>query len=186
MAAFSEDVAGNFSTESYDYIYIDEVAPVTTAALSGTLSSGTTYKTDVKVTLSATDNFSGVHTTSYSLDGGATQTYAGPFTVTALGAHTVKYFSVDYAGNTETAKSVAFSITSPTTTVLTASPNPVVIGKTLTLTAKVTAALSGTPSGTFNIQGRRDRTCDKDTRRWRSNFHNNYSASRNGCAYGCL
>jgi len=153
VAYFTQDVAGNFSGESYDYIYIDEVAPVTTATLSGTKEgSNTNYDTDVKVTLSATDNYSGVLSTSYSVDGGATTTYSAPFTISGRGNHTVKYFSVDRAGNTEATKSVSFSITSRTSTVLTASPNPSVVGNTVTLTAKVTASLSGTPTGTVTFK----------------------------------
>jgi subtilase family serine protease len=151
VAYFTEDIAGNVSGVSYDNIYVDEVAPVTTATLSGTLH-GSTYDTAVKVTLSATDNYSGVASTHYSVDGGATDTYSAPFTVTALGSHTVKFYSVDRAGNTEATKSVTFSIASSTSTVLTASPNPSVIGKTVTLAAKVTASLSGTPSGTVTFK----------------------------------
>ena len=153
VAYFTEDVAGNFSGESYDYIYIDEVAPVTTATLAGTKQgSNTNYDTAVKVTLSATDNYSGVQSTHYSLDGGATTTYSAPFNVAARGNHTVKFYSVDRAGNTEATKSVSFSITSQTSTVLTASPNPVVVGSSVTLTAKVTASLSGTPTGTITFK----------------------------------
>ena len=114
----TEDVAGNFSGEGIDYVYIDEVAPVATATLSGTLLSGGVYDTPVKVTLSATDNYSGVASTHYFIDGGATTTYSAPFTISALGSHTVKFYSVDNAGNTEATKSVTFTIASPTTTSL--------------------------------------------------------------------
>jgi hypothetical protein len=153
VAYFTEDVAGNVSAVSYDYIYIDEVPPVTTATLAGTKEgSNTNYDTVVKVTLSATDNYSGVLETHYSIDGGSTVTYSAPFSITALGSHTVKYYSVDRAGNTEATKAVTFTITSLTTTVLTASPNPSVTGKTVTLTAKVTASLSGTPTGTVTFK----------------------------------
>ena len=36
------------------------------------------------LTLSATDNLSGVASTSYSVDGGSVQTYAGAFQITGL------------------------------------------------------------------------------------------------------
>ncbi|MGA2050493.1 MAG: protease pro-enzyme activation domain-containing protein [Terracidiphilus sp.] len=148
---FTEDNAGNFSTETYEYVDIDTTPPVTTGTLSGTLSSGI-YDTAVGVTLSATDNLSGVAHTYYSLDGGATTTYSGSaFTVSALGSHTVKYWSVDVAGNTETPTTVSFSIHSPTTAALTATPNPSVIGQSVKMTATITATLSGTPTGTVQF-----------------------------------
>jgi subtilase family serine protease len=151
IAYFAKDKAGNFSARNYDYAYVDEVAPVTTATLAGTLS-GTVYDTAVQVTLAATDNLSGVFSTSYQLDGGAVTAYSTPLTVSTLGSHTVKFYSVDYAGNTETTKSVSFSIAAATTTTLAVSPNPAVNGQTITLTATVAANLGATPTGTVTFK----------------------------------
>jgi len=148
---FTEDNAGNYSSEPYEWVNIDETAPVTTATLSGTLH-GSVYGTAVGVTLSHTDNLSGVQSTHYQIDGGAFTTYSAPFSVTALGAHTVKYYSVDYAGNTEATKSVSFTIWATTTTTLTSSLNPSVNGKAVTLTANVTASPSGTATGTVTFK----------------------------------
>ena len=149
---FTEDNAGNFSNETYQYISIDTTPPVTTAGLSGTVYNGSVYDTAVGVTLSATDNLSGVAKTYYSVDGGATATYSGSaFTVSALGSHTVKYWSVDGAGNTETPTTVSFSIHSPTTAKLTATPSPSVFGQSVKMTATITATLSGTPTGTVQF-----------------------------------
>ena len=151
VAYFAKDKAGNFSVRNYDYVYIDETAPVTTATLSGTLS-GSVYDTAVQVTLNRTDNLSGVISTSYQLDGGALTTYSAPLTVSTLGAHNVKFYSVDYAGNTETTKTVSFSIAAATTTTLTVSPNPAVSGQTIVLTANVAANLGATPTGTVSFK----------------------------------
>jgi subtilase family serine protease len=151
VAYFAKDKAGNFSARNYDYVYIDETAPVTTATLSGTLS-GTVYDTAVHVTLAATDNLSGVISTSYQLDGGAVTAYSAPFAVSTLGSHSVKFYSVDYAGNTETTKTVSFSISAATTTTLTASPNPGLNGQTIALTATVAANLGATPTGTVTFK----------------------------------
>ena len=151
VAYFAKDKAGNFSARNYDYAYIDETAPVTTATLSGTLS-GAVYDTAVHVTLAATDNLSGVISTSYQLDGGAVTAYSAPLTIATLGSHTVKFYSVDYAGNTETTKSISFSIAAATTTILAVAPNPAVNGQTIALTATVAAGLGATPTGTVTFK----------------------------------
>lgn len=149
---FTEDNAGNFSTESYIWVSIDLTAPVATASLSGTTVTGG-YKTPVAVTLSATDTGgSGVSKIYYSLNGGATATYSGAaFTVSTLGSNTVKYWAVDAAGNVETAKTVTFSIFTPTTATLVATPNPVLLGGSVKMTATVKAAISGTPTGSVTF-----------------------------------
>jgi hypothetical protein len=138
---FTEDNAGNFSTETYEWVYIDETAPVTTAALSGTLN-GSVYNSAVKVTLSATDNLSGVKTTYYSLDGGTNTTYTAALNVTALGSHSVKFYSVDYAGNTETTKTVSFTISQASQTITFANPGTQTYGTPLTLTATASSGLT--------------------------------------------
>ena len=43
-------------------------------------------------------------TTRYRVDGGQWTVYAVPVRVTSDGTHTVEYYSVDKAGNTETPK----------------------------------------------------------------------------------
>ena len=147
------DKAGNVSNASYQWISIDETAPATTSSLSGTVYSGSTYQTGVQVTLNASDSSgSGVQHTYYEIDGGSQVTYSGSaFTVSTLGSHSVKYWSVDAAGNTETAHIVTFSIVSPTSAVLIASPNPSMIGQSVTLTAIMNATLSGTPTGSVTF-----------------------------------
>ena len=145
---FTEDNAGNFSAESYVWVSIDTVAPVATASLSGTAVSGG-YSTPTQVTLSATDaGGSGVAHIYYSVNGGATLTYAGTaFSVSTLGSNTVKYWAVDEAGNVAAAKTVTFTIFSPTTALLAVTPDPTLLGNSVTLTATVKATLSGTPTG---------------------------------------
>ena len=59
------------------------------------------------VTLKATDAGSGVAATYYTLDGGARQTYTGPFDITDAGSHRVAYWSADWARTTE-AKHVGY------------------------------------------------------------------------------
>jgi len=142
---FSEDKAGNFETRHMDPVNIDETAPVTKASLSGTLSGGN-YLSAVKVTLSATDNLSGVKKTSYQVNGGTAETYTAAFTVSSLGSNTVTFHSTDKADNVETTKSASFTIEDSTTTSLTSSLNPSVAGDLVTFTATV-ASTVGTATG---------------------------------------
>ncbi len=60
----------------------------------------------------------GVDKITYKVDGGAEQTYDGPFTVDGEGEHVVEYFASDKAENVESVKKVAFRVdaTAPETT----------------------------------------------------------------------
>jgi carboxypeptidase T len=86
----------------------DSTPPVTTCILTGVLE-GDVYVSDVTVTLTATDD-SGVDYTKYKLDDGTWTTYIAPFVVSMNGNHTVRFYSVDTTGNTETEKSCNFTI----------------------------------------------------------------------------
>ncbi len=88
---------------------VDTIPPVTTCTLDGTLD-GDIYTSDVTVTLSATDAQSGLNYTKYKLDDGAWTVYTGFFDVTDDGSHTVRFYSVDNAGNQETEKTNIFTI----------------------------------------------------------------------------
>jgi hypothetical protein len=92
--------------------------PTTTISFLPNAPDGTNfwYKQDVSVALSATDTESGVESSTYEIDGGATTTYAGPFLLTTDGSHTLTYRSSDQAGNVESDKSAGVKIdkTKPT------------------------------------------------------------------------
>jgi lipoprotein-anchoring transpeptidase ErfK/SrfK len=79
----------------------DVTAPVTTAGgLQVDGHSGWRNKAQT-VTLKSYDNGSGVAATYFVLDGGAPQTYSGPFSVATAGSHSMTYWSVDAVGNAE-------------------------------------------------------------------------------------
>ncbi len=107
MNYFAEDKAGNFSTVNTVTFNFDDTAPVSTLGLSGVFSGGE-YQGVVTVKLTATDNASGVAKTYYSLDGGATTTYTAAFKITSAGTHTLKFWSVDVAGNVEKTNTDSF------------------------------------------------------------------------------
>jgi hypothetical protein len=116
------DNEGRTAVSSYGPVCFDTVAPITKASLSGILASGS-YYSSVNVALTASDNASGVQSTYYQLDGGTTIAYKGLFTVTANGSHSVKFWSVDVAGNVGTAQTVSFKIAAGRPAVLT-TPTP--------------------------------------------------------------
>ena len=131
---FTEDKAGNYSTEAYEWVSIDETAPTTTASLSGNQSSGI-YYSKVGVTLTPVDTGgSGVAATYYTVDGGAQKTYGGSaFTITGVGSHTIQYWSVDSAGNVEAVNSYTFTIATELAPTLTSpAPGSILPGPTVT------------------------------------------------------
>jgi peptidoglycan/xylan/chitin deacetylase (PgdA/CDA1 family) len=88
---------------------VDTTAPTTTISCNGTdCTSGWYRSSPVTVTLSASDSGSGVASTWYTTDGTDPSasngtTYTGPFTVAST--TTVRFRSVDNAGNLEAVKS---------------------------------------------------------------------------------
>jgi parallel beta-helix repeat protein len=117
----STDNAGNTETTNEVILKIDQTPPVTAAVLDPSTPNGENgwYISSVEVTLSATDEGSGVTSTWYKVDAGYYQIYSAPFTVTINGQHIVLFYSYDSAGNQETEKSITFNIdqTPPTTTI---------------------------------------------------------------------
>jgi len=97
----------------------DTTSPVTTISLSGTLGNQGWYKSDVTITLSATDDMSGVNKIEYSFDNAVWTTYVTSLTLTAEGTTTVYYKSTDNAGNIEAVnvRAVKVDKSSPTTTI---------------------------------------------------------------------
>jgi hypothetical protein len=133
----------------------DALAPETTAATSPSAPNGQNgwYTTNVGVTLSASDNCSGVASTEYSTDGGETwQPYAGAFTLSAEGTNVVLYRSTDIAGNAETAGSLVVKIdkTAPALS-LTATPDRVWPANNQPFEVSVAGAGSDATSGLASV-----------------------------------
>ena len=97
----STDNAGNMEGTGVEIIIIDKTPPVTTTSLTGTPGLKGWYTSDVTITLSATDNVSGVNRTEYSFDGINWFNYTVPFTISTEGITTLYYRSTDNAGNME-------------------------------------------------------------------------------------
>ncbi len=90
---------------------IDDITPpVTIASVSGTQDLNGWYKSSVTVTLNASDDNSGILEIKYSINGGPFISYALPIPVVSEGISTVRYYSVDKAGNDEEIKTLEVKI----------------------------------------------------------------------------
>jgi len=98
--------------------------PTTTPSLFGTLGTNSWYRSQVTVSLLATDSQSGVNTTFYRIStSGSWLNYSTSFVISSQGNSTVQFYSRDNASNNELAKSVVIKIDSvkPTLNILTAN-----------------------------------------------------------------
>ena len=109
IECYSMDNAGNQETTKSKDVGIDTVNPETDMTLSGTEGDNGWYITPVRVTLSPTDDCSGVASTRYRVDNGGWQDYSSPFTLSDC-EHIVEYYCVDSAGNTEDIKSQGIKV----------------------------------------------------------------------------
>jgi murein DD-endopeptidase MepM/ murein hydrolase activator NlpD len=80
--------------------------------LKGKKGEENLYRSDVELTLDATDNADGlgVDYILYKKQDGDWETYTAPITFSSEGHYSVKYYSVDKAGNVENEKTVIFDI----------------------------------------------------------------------------
>jgi len=78
----------------------DYTKPTTTIFIVGTVGGNGWYVSTTSISLSATDDNSGILRIEYSLDNGAVwQPYSAPFVISEQGISTVLYKSIDRAGN---------------------------------------------------------------------------------------
>ncbi len=113
MLPGSAVIAGIKSGNMLEGTRVDITPPVTNCTLDPEIPDGDNgwYVSAVTVTLTATDEESGVASTWYCLDGGYWWIYINnPFVVSGEGYHTVEYYSFDGAGNKEDTKEVEFKI----------------------------------------------------------------------------
>lgn len=106
----SADLAGNIEDAKTLSIYIDRTLPKTEILLEGSIGLEGWFTSDVVVTLSATDDISGVDRTQFSLDGTVWYGYTGPLVISSEGMSALYYRSLDVAGNVEAFSSVAMAV----------------------------------------------------------------------------
>jgi hypothetical protein len=88
----------------------DRTPPQTWANLSGTIGLAPWYVTPVTVTLSASDDRSGVASIHIRVDGGPWSSYYWPMTISEEGKHTVEFYTTDIAGNDGSVEKIEFAV----------------------------------------------------------------------------
>lgn len=164
---FAVDQAGNVEPVRTFVLNPNATGPMTGIACDGAACLSPWYPSSVDIQLVATDTGGpGIAATRYTTDGmdptssPTAQTYTGPFTVTSTS--TVRYYSVDTAGNAEPAQSqfVGIDGVAPTTTI---SCNGAVCAAGW-YTTSVAVGLSATDSGGSGVAVTRYTTDGTDPR----------------------
>lgn len=141
-------------------VTVDNTAPITSDDVSGVWNNG-----GVTVNLTCTDDGSGCDETYYTADGSEPTTSSSSgtsFVISDEGEHTIKYFSVDVLGNTESVKTaesqVRIDLTDPESTIDGAENNEVIYASAWDGTVSGTASdnLSGVEKVMLTIQRESD------------------------------
>ncbi len=106
---FSRDAVGNEETAHSVYPSIDTIPPSAFAVLSGTAVDAYWFRSDVAVSLQASDATSGVALVRFRLDGGDWAEGTAPFEV-GEGRHVIEFFATDVAGLDGVVHSDAFGV----------------------------------------------------------------------------
>jgi peptidoglycan/xylan/chitin deacetylase (PgdA/CDA1 family) len=159
---FSVDKAGNPEAVKTQLVQVDGLPPTTTAQCNGGACSTGWYATTPTVTLPATDTGgSGIAATYYTTDGTAPTTSSKVYTagISVAATTTVKYFSVDKAGNAEAVRTQVVQVdrTAPTSTIqcngTTCSTSSYTGSVTFTLSAVDNTGGSGVASIHYTTDG---------------------------------
>ncbi|BDH05726.1 glycosyl hydrolase [Streptomyces seoulensis] len=137
----------------------DTTAPTASAKVEGQKNADGAYVGSATVTVSASDDASGVKSIEYAVgEDGPWQAYTAPVVVDQVGSHTLRYRATDQAGNVAAAKSVTFGVVAPPTDDTTAPETSATVsgekdaeGDYLTM-ATVTVTASDTGSGVNTIE----------------------------------
>ncbi len=138
----SVDMDGQVEGAKTTNFMIDSVAPVTVSGRSGSW-----------IWLNSSDANSGVERIVYRVDAGTWTNYSGSFTVGA-GSHTVEFYAIDHAGNTESVKT-ATTVSPPVTTIaLAGTVGSVGWYKTaVTITLSATGGSGGVDHTEYSLDG---------------------------------
>ncbi|TFG13698.1 Ig-like domain repeat protein [Candidatus Thorarchaeota archaeon] len=152
----STDLAGNVESTKTEVIEFDSSPPTTTIDVEGSLGLNDWYTSNVTVTLSASDEESGVDTILYSFDEVTWTEYHSPFEISVEGITEIHFCSTDLVGNVEEVQIFTLKIDKTTPqTILTITPTPIgtaplYISTTSELSLSATDGSSG--SGVMKIE----------------------------------
>ncbi len=150
-AAFSlNDTNGDLVIASDE---IDTLAPRTHVVVSGAAGSAGWYRSAVRVSLVAEDDWSGVASVAYRLDGGPWTPYNGSFVISFDGGHTLEYRATDFAGNVESAETMPFGIDATPPTVAVLIPTGTVTTSDVVIRCSGEDTLSGIAGYTLSVDG---------------------------------
>ncbi|MGH3762478.1 OmpL47-type beta-barrel domain-containing protein [Actinophytocola sp.] len=163
------DVAGNTSPEGMvDFTVVagggeDTTPPTVSAEVTGEQDADGNYVGSATVTVTATDEGSGVASVEYEVDDTGFQPYTEPVTVSTPGDHAVQYRATDAAGNVSETGSVPFRVvegggedTTPPTVTAEVSGEQDGDGNyvdTATVTLSATDSGSGVASVEYSLDG---------------------------------
>lgn len=145
LSYISSDVAGNAEVVKKSVIKVDTGVPATTAGVSLAPNSASGwYSGAPTVTLASTDGTSGIGGIYYNWDGAAMTPYSAAIAVPS-GAHTLNYYAIDGAGNSEPMKTLTLKLDSSGPTITLDKPDASVMtnSSVYTIAGKVSDAVSG-------------------------------------------
>jgi hypothetical protein len=110
VSYYATDNFANVETARTHTVRIDKIAPRTTATPSRPANANGWHNAALTVSLTATDDRSGVGLTEYTLDAGPWTAYMAAIAIATEGTHTILYRSTDKAGNREADQSLAIRL----------------------------------------------------------------------------
>jgi len=131
------------ATPSNYTLKADVTPAVTTFLVSGTNGDNGWYTSRVLVTLSATDDLTGVQAIRFRTDRGPWQVYVGPVPIDGDGAHMIEYYTTDRAGNVEAARSSEFKVDTTPPVLASLAPTGTVTSHAVTFSWTASDATSG-------------------------------------------
>lgn len=108
----STDLASNSEPVNTGQFMIDRTAPTSSIALNGIAGTAGWFVGNATVNLTAVDGISGIGKIVYVVDDGVWTDYAGNFTVSGPGNHSVRYLAIDNGMNAENERSTVLRIDS--------------------------------------------------------------------------
>lgn len=148
---YSVDVLGNTETTKSARLPIDQTPPLTTHVFSGDVGLNGWYLT-FDFLLNAVDSTSGVSTTFFKIDEADWMLFTTPVVISTDGVHSLSYYSIDMAGNSE-------DVQGPFSCKLDHTPPEISLIKqqldlfTIKFTAQASDATSGVASVEFYLDG---------------------------------